>query len=400
MAVHDAQSAEEKRQSTELSLCVTLVSLFDFEALGEVSRKDWERGTSTLLLGELGKDQDLWERMLGQYDPEKRGAVQLDKVRDVLPIDPRISVLLQQLVHAVAGCREFVAGATNKMVKDIESRTNRALINIRKKICNPVFYAWLDVHRTDRKLRTRAARHMKLSGLGRLWRTWRASTEGASERAARLGKMARRMMNRSAARALDAWVAAADEVRRMRKLVCRARSPATRAWNHWASLAAEGRRLRAMLRRGMDGGLSRGFNTWRERVQLDKDADTKCAPPLRTHESSCPRSPPSPVHVHVHVHVHVECVCACACACACARACACACACRTRARRPCVPIVTSVCAIVISGDGGSARACSVAPSRARGTAGSNTTRSKRGSAALHAACSTADSAVRGRHGGR
>ena len=93
-------------KKSDLSLCATLLSLFDFTASGSVSRLDWERGLSTLLLGGLMDDHDLWARLLEMYDPQGKGAVQLERVRDVLPIDPRISVLLQQLVHSVAGCRE------------------------------------------------------------------------------------------------------------------------------------------------------------------------------------------------------------------------------------------------------------------------------------------------------
>lgn len=46
------------------------------------------------------------------YDPHSKGSVSMNAVREVLPIDPRISVLLQQLVHAVAGCREVPARAS------------------------------------------------------------------------------------------------------------------------------------------------------------------------------------------------------------------------------------------------------------------------------------------------
>ena len=46
-------------KKSDLSLCATLLSLFDFTASGSVSRLDWERGLSTLLLGGLMDDHDL-----------------------------------------------------------------------------------------------------------------------------------------------------------------------------------------------------------------------------------------------------------------------------------------------------------------------------------------------------
>ena len=108
---------EPSHSRSDLSLCATLLSLFDFGAHGYVTRKDWDRGLSTLLLGGLSEDESLWVKLLELYDPEDKGAVKLAAVRDLLPIDPRISVLLQQLVHSVAGCREYVAQATKKAVK-------------------------------------------------------------------------------------------------------------------------------------------------------------------------------------------------------------------------------------------------------------------------------------------
>ena len=84
----DYVAPEPSQNKSDLSLCATLLSLFDFSAHGEVTRLDWERGLGTLLLGGYAEDQNLWAKLLELYDPHKKGAVQLAYVRDILPIDP------------------------------------------------------------------------------------------------------------------------------------------------------------------------------------------------------------------------------------------------------------------------------------------------------------------------
>jgi hypothetical protein len=194
MAVGDTSRDGDKRASlhpeggrrSDLSLCATLLSLFDFSAQGHVTRADWERGLSTLLLGGLSEDEDLWSRLLGMYDPHGKGAVQLAAVRDVLPIDPRISVLLQQLVHSVAGCREYVTVATKKAQRDSDLRSQRAVINMRKRLLAPIFGGWLEVVKSNKKLKARAMNHLKHHGVGRAFRGWIEMIEAnaAAERCA------------------------------------------------------------------------------------------------------------------------------------------------------------------------------------------------------------------------
>jgi hypothetical protein len=252
-----------KGQGSDLSLCATLLSLFDFNALGEVSKADWERGTTTLLLGELGKDDVLWTRLLGLYDPSGKGAIQLDRVRDILPIDPRISVLLQQLVHAVAGCREFMAAEKKKQTQQQEVKANRAVIDMRKRMMQPVFSGWCDAVRKDRKARIRSARFMRSQAIGRAWRSWRGLADASAAKHARMGVLMRRMVHRGVTRALMRWVAWWEERRGQQAALRRALSPLNRAWNQWKALSEQRAALRVVLRRGLGGGaLSRAFNTW------------------------------------------------------------------------------------------------------------------------------------------
>ena len=203
------RGSKPTHKKSDLSLCATLLSLFDFTASGSVSRLDWERGLSTLLLGGLMDDHDLWARLLEMYDPQGKGAVQLERVRDVLPIDPRISVLLQQLVHSVAGCREYVAGATKKAAKESELKQQRAVINLRKRMLAPIFGGWREVIQSERKLRTRAARHLKSQGLGAAFRSWIALVEANAETAKsreRMVRMLKRLQNQGITKALNCWL--------------------------------------------------------------------------------------------------------------------------------------------------------------------------------------------------
>ena len=255
--------APDTHSKSDLSLCATLLSLFDFSASGHVTRLDWDRGLSTLLLGGLSADESLWIKLLDLYDPGKTGNVQLQRVRDLLPIDPRISVLLQQLVHSVAGCREYVANATKKQEREVEMRSQRAVINLRKRLLQPIFSGWLEVVTAERKLRIKAARYLKNQSLGRAYRSWRELIEDnakAQKQRQRMGRVLRRMQHRGIARALNAWLDLLEERARMRKLAKRALGgPLTRAWNQWVGVAEQTARLRAVLNRGLNPQLTQGF---------------------------------------------------------------------------------------------------------------------------------------------
>ena len=201
-------------RKSDLSLAATLISLFDFNADGNVTREEWERGLGTLLLGGLLEDNGLFDQLLARYDTAGTGAVQLNKIRDVLPIDPRISVLLQQLVHSVAGCREYVAAATKKQQRDVEMRSQRAVINLRKRLLSPIFYGWLDTIRADKKVKLKAARFLRNAGLSKAWRTWldlcdKAAAEARKQK--RMGRILKRMQQRGISKALNQWIDVYDE---------------------------------------------------------------------------------------------------------------------------------------------------------------------------------------------
>ena len=207
-------------RKSDLSLAATLISLFDFNADGQVTRQEWERGLSTLLLGGLLEDNGLFDQLLERYDTTGTGSVHLEKVRDVLPIDPRISVLMQQLVHSMAGWRVCTA-ATKKQQRDVEMRSQRAVINLRKRLLSPIFFGWRDTIKADKKVKLKAARFLRNAGLSRCWRTWLDLCDKAeveARRKKRMGRIFKRMQQRGATMALNRWIEVYDE-RKVRRLM-------------------------------------------------------------------------------------------------------------------------------------------------------------------------------------
>ena len=267
-SVDEYRRPEPTHSRSDLSLCATLLSLFDFGAQGYVTRKDWDRGLSTLLLGGLSEDESLWKRLLELYDPETKGAVQLASVRDLLPIDPRISVLLQQLVHSVAGCREYVANATKKQARDTDLRAKRAVINLRKRLLAPIFGGWLEVVRTNKTLKIKAARYMRYQGVGKAFNSWISLVENnalVAKKRHRMGRILTRMQSRGVSMALNRWIEMIDERAKAHKLIRRALNTSVlRAWNTWSERAAEHAWLRKVVYRGLHAQVTRAFNSIRD----------------------------------------------------------------------------------------------------------------------------------------
>ena len=289
LAPAEPAAPDPAQRRSDLSLCATLLSLFDFSAQGFVTRGDWDRGLSTLLLGGLSEDEGLWQRLLEMYDPLNKGAVQLEKVRDVLPIDPRISVLLQQLVHSVAGCREYVAAATRKQEREVEMRSQRAVINLRKRLMQPIFEGWRAAIRADKQLKARAARHMRFAGIGRAWRTWRTALEAdamVSKRRWRLERCLRRMQQRETVRAFNEWVDA---------WVSRSACFASRARRWWPRLARVEHVGGGRRGAGAAEAAARARPAGRHpRVQLAPRARRRAA--ARAASASAPLAAPSSAH--------------------------------------------------------------------------------------------------------
>ena len=69
------------------------------------------------------------------------------RLKDVVPIDPRVSVLLNAIVKGLVGMRDFVKRSLRKEVKEADIKRNRAILNVRRKIMLPCLRAWCDLMR-------------------------------------------------------------------------------------------------------------------------------------------------------------------------------------------------------------------------------------------------------------
>ena len=210
--------ARKRQQMSELTVCISLASLFDFQKSGFISQENWQKGMATLMMDELGSDPKIWEKLVGMHGSRDAGKGRLDlqRLTDVVPIDPRVSVLLNAVVKGLVGMRDFIHRSMRKETKDVELKTHRAIINIRKRIVMPVLVAWRDYVRECRKIFKKAGYHMRHNAFGKAWRTWVSSVEElraeAQERKAQERKMRRvkasamRMMHAKLTGCWNTWV--------------------------------------------------------------------------------------------------------------------------------------------------------------------------------------------------
>ena len=207
---HEDATTKKRQQTSELTVCISLASLFDFEKTGFVSQENWQKGMTTLMMEELGQDPKVWERLVGMHGSRDAGKGRLDvnRLTDVVPIDPRVSVLLNAIVKGLVGMREFVGRSLRKEGKEAELRTHRAIINIRKRLVTPVLVAWRDYTRETRKIFKKAGYHMRHNQIAKGFRTWVESI-GELRAEAYAAKQEQRKMRRVKASAgpwdLEAW---------------------------------------------------------------------------------------------------------------------------------------------------------------------------------------------------
>jgi hypothetical protein len=214
---HD-DATKKRQQMSELTVCISLASLFDFQKSGFISQENWQKGMATLMMDELGTDPKIWEKLVGMHGSRDAGKGRLDlqRLTDVVPIDPRVSVLLNAIVKGLVGMRDFIHRSMRKETKEVELKTHRAIINIRRRITYPVLVAWRDYTRECRKIFKKAAYHMRHNAFGKAWRTWVANVEDlryeAMERKAQERKMRRvkasamRMMHSKVVGSWNTWV--------------------------------------------------------------------------------------------------------------------------------------------------------------------------------------------------
>lgn len=160
----DAKPAK-KQQMTDLTLCFSLCSLFDFDKSGKVSIEDWQRGMACLMLEDLGNDPKMWSKMTDMHGINDHGkkSVDVNRLSDIVPIDPRVAVLLNAVVKGLVGMRDFVERSFRKETKEAELKQSRALLNIRRRILFPVLDAWRKYTKDNKKLKLFSARQASAS---------------------------------------------------------------------------------------------------------------------------------------------------------------------------------------------------------------------------------------------
>ena len=136
-------------------MCVSLLSLFDFRGDKRVTAR--RRGTRTTL-NSLGEDDALWELLLQKFDTRREGWVDLTRIEDLVPIDPRISMLMKAMFNSVTTLSDGMLRAQGKMETGESLRKNRVVINLRKRLIRPPFSAWSEYVMKTRSLRLRTVK--------------------------------------------------------------------------------------------------------------------------------------------------------------------------------------------------------------------------------------------------
>ena len=222
----------------DLSLCVSLLSLFDFRGDKRVTRQDWVRGTRALTLNEMGEDDLLWQTLLDKFDSQHVGAVDLRRIEDLVPIDPRISLLMKAMFNSVTTLTDGMLRAQGKMETGESLRKNRVVINLRKRLLHPPFSGWRDLIMRQRSLRLRTVKRMSQRGL---------------------------------VMSLNQWIDVAQERQRLQKFMRRALNGAvTRAWYAWLAMLEGQERMGKFMRRALNSALAKGFSSWEDMVSERK----------------------------------------------------------------------------------------------------------------------------------
>lgn len=188
-------AAAHKKQMSELTLCFSLCSLFDFDKTGFISHEDWQRGMATLMLQDLGDDPKIWQKMTEMHGTRDGGKAFMDvsRLSDIVPIDPRVAVLLNAIVKGLVGMREFVTRSYRKEEREGQLKQNRALLNIRRRIVEPVLQAWKALTKENRKLFKYSVMQARYYVYFKAWRTWKWATELCREEAAEQRRQERKL---------------------------------------------------------------------------------------------------------------------------------------------------------------------------------------------------------------
>jgi hypothetical protein len=254
----DASPAPPKKQQmTDLTLCFSLCSLFDFDKSGMVTQEDWIRGMQCLMLDDLGNDPKMWAKMTEMHGVRDGGKAMVDvnRLADIVPIDPRVAVLLNAVVKGLVGMRDFVERSFRKETKEAEVKQSRALINIRRRIMHPVLHAWKTYVTQNKNLLRKSAGQGLFYKQHKAFRQWKYARELCIEEKLEARRQARqnkklaaaagRFMNAKMSIAWNSWKAMYVERRKMLKIFGKLKyRAASLAWNSCVELVPP-RRARA-----------------------------------------------------------------------------------------------------------------------------------------------------------
>ena len=100
------------------------------------------------------------------------GAVDVVRLADFVPMDPRLNLMMRAMVASVAGVTEKLERAQQRAQDQGASRANRVILTMRRAILEPVLFAWAELVRNRLRLGRKALRAALHAELGRGWRQW------------------------------------------------------------------------------------------------------------------------------------------------------------------------------------------------------------------------------------
>jgi hypothetical protein len=286
-------------------VALSLLSCFDFEGRGIVSREEWQRGTKMCMMPDVGADEKLWQRLLRTYGGAS-GDVETSRIpeRGPLAADPLLmSHVIKALIRSIALLSDDVEAlkalpaAVNRTATKVqgleasaarrrETQLARATLISRRDVLRPALHAWSDQAREQRTARREAAHSARNPGLGRAWLRWRR------------------------------WMAS-QSVRRERERIAAPRATAARrrrlaaALHHWTAQSWESHCAEMVDAEGWRRIVSRRFHTWARRTEgtlaalaaaaaaavahANALADADARPPSRAASPPAERQRPPPV---------------------------------------------------------------------------------------------------------
>jgi len=299
---------------------IVLLNFFDFDKPGLVTQANWKSGLIAVNLPELATDEILWKSLLQLYaDKEDSTAISLAAVKYKVAFDPIVQTLLRSMVHQSRNTRVLLDDAKadlqafeareqqrqEKIARDTQNILARKILRMQLKAMKPVYYAWLNLHKTSKALRQRASRfaaqfalshpmhvlkqmvadkeHQRrlinvLFGtrLRRGWHRWSVQIQSGIEHAQLMGnkkkrikKIGKRMLMLSQDRAFVAWLELRDEERRKKKAMAKVlRNAEWKAMSKWMEMVEEKNRLKRLFKGSKPEG--RAWRMWLDFIDEKK----------------------------------------------------------------------------------------------------------------------------------